>query len=494
MTPHIARQADIVAIIGAGVSGLAAGCFLARNGFAVKVLEANSKVGGCCATTTLKGYTFNDGAVYLPLVNVLDHGFARLGLVRDRVLPLRKIGANFSARLPDGAVVTLGDGMNLSVEGHAVDKARLECELKRLVERWQPFLRLLNEEIAVHPFSAWRMLRKGWRQALKLRGTVASELRRAVTDDAVRAALSGALLYSGQPPEKLPTATLIGLVAMMNEGFYLPEGGMGRIPDVLGTALQRLGGEVVLNSKVERIVMAAGRASAVDSEGQGRVEARAIISTTSAMSTYTSLLEPRNVPAAMLRKVETARLSHQSVSLQFGLSNRIKTEGHLNMVLPELEQQREIFAQKPTEVKWPIYFVPTLTLPELAPPGGSVIEMFHPVAADVPLSEWDEEKREALTLSAIRRLREVHALDIVVTRVRTPQSLSQSLHLYRGALYGLSPNAGPREQFGHRTPIPGLYLAGGQSAYPGYGVATSMMSGILAAEALMKGFNVNRKA
>jgi len=59
----------------------------------------------------------------------------------------------------------------------------------------------------------------------------------------------------------------------------------------------------------------------------------------------------------------------------------------------------------------------------------------------------------------------------------------QDLHLYQGAVYGLSPAADPWTLFPHKTPIPGLYLAG-QTTFPGFGVANAAMSGIFAAEAL----------
>ncbi len=97
-----------VVIIGGGVAGLTAANLLARQGFAVAVFEASDKVGGCCATTTLGGYTFNDGAVHLALINVLDHAFAKVGLTRAERLPLRKIAAKYSATMPDETVVTPG--------------------------------------------------------------------------------------------------------------------------------------------------------------------------------------------------------------------------------------------------------------------------------------------------------------------------------------------------------------------------------------------------
>ena len=44
------RPAETVVIIGGGLSGLAAGALLARRGFAVRLFEANDKLGGSCAT------------------------------------------------------------------------------------------------------------------------------------------------------------------------------------------------------------------------------------------------------------------------------------------------------------------------------------------------------------------------------------------------------------------------------------------------------------
>lgn len=471
-----------VAVIGAGLSGLAAGCLLARNGFAVRVFEANGKVGGCCATTALGGFTFNDGAVYLPLVSLLDHGFERLGLDRGRILPVKRVATNLQATLPDGTVVTLGEGLDVTVEGRRVDPARVQADLHGLMRRWEPVLRWVTEEVATHPFSSWRILRSGWRHLPKLRGTVAAELRRHVGDEAVRAALSGILLYAGVPPEAMPASALVGLVAMMREGFHLPEGGMGKIPDALSTAFEEYGGRLFLNSEVERIAVARGRVRGVDVKGQGRVEAAAVISTTSAMATYGTLLDPGVVPAATLRRVGRARLSHRAVSLQLGLSNRIESRSFLNMVLPMMERQREIFGEDASGIEWPIYFVPTTTLPDLAPPGGSVVEMFRPVTPD--LDEGDRVK-ETVAEAAVRALRRLHDLDIAVTRVRGPRDFAETLHLYRGALYGISPIVALGEQFPNRAPLPGLFLAGGQSTHPGYGVPASVMSGIFAAEALM---------
>jgi phytoene desaturase len=478
------QRTDTVVIIGGGVAGLAAGCLLARNGFEVQLFEANSKLGGCCATTTVDGYTLNDGAVYLAVANVLDYGFAKLGLSRPELLPLRKITQNCSAILVDGTLVRIGDGLDVQVEGRGVDVDRLRGELRGLVAKWEPVLRFASEDLLRHPFSAWRVLRNGWRHLYKLRGTVASELSRAVSDQAVRDALGGMMLYSGLPPDQAPILSILGLIAMMTEGFYLPEGGMGTIPQVLNCALTRNGCKVFLESKIEKIAIKDGHVCGVDVQGHGRIGTGRVISTVSPMSTFSALIDAEHVPAAMQRKLRHARLSHRAVSLQFGLSNTIHPRSHLTTILPPMERQGEIFTQDPQAVTWPTFFVPTLTMPELASNGGSVIEMFHPVRQGVALDDWDENRKEQLTASAIKALERHHDLDIAVTRVRSPRDFRDGMNLYDGAVYGLSPASGPTEYFAQRTPVRGLYLAG-QCTYPGYGVAASVMSGIFAAEALL---------
>lgn len=76
-------------------------------------------------------------------------------------------------------------------------------------------------------------------------------------------------------------------------------------------------------------------------------------------------------------------------------------------------------------------------------------------------------------------------MDIAVKRMASPKDYLDRMHLYGGAVYGLSLAAGPGAQFTAKTPIHGS-LQAGKTAYPGYGVGPAAMSGIFAAEALMK--------
>lgn len=447
---------------------------------------ANDKLGGCCASTRLGGYTFNDGALFLALPGMLDQLFNRLDLDRSAILPLRKISALQRSTLPDGTIVTFDEqaGISLEGDGSAAATAKAREELEAFLKKWDPLLHLFADDILIHPLSLTRLLAKGWRHLHLFRGTAASSLNNAFSHEAVRSAMAGTLLFTGMPPDRMPAASLLSLAAMFRQGYFIPEGGMGAIPEVLGHAVRELGGEIRLKAKVNRIVVNNGRVCGIDVENEGVVEADAVLSTTSGMHTFTSLLSERDVPAKMARKVRRSVLSHKGLVLQLGLSNKIDAGSYSNNTIPFLGDQNQLFMPDQQKLRWPIYMVPTISLPELAPPGGSIVELLPPIRQDLPAGEWSEERKEAVAAHAIERLKEMHEINIAVQRILSPREFQNNMHLYADALYGLSPLANPATLFPYRSPIRALYQAG-QTTWPGFGVASTGLSGIMAAETLL---------
>lgn len=475
-----------VAVIGAGMAGLAAARLLCLEGVPVTVYEANDKVGGCCAATRVGGYAFNDGALFLAFPGMLDRLFQRLELDRPSTLPLRRLSALQRTVLPDGTVVTFDQEAGVSLEGGAqaaTDVAR--GELRDFLAKWDPLLRLFADEILVHPLSLSRFVARGWRYLHLLRGTAASHLNSSFSNESIRAAMSGMLLFAGMPPDRMPAASLLSLAAAFRQGHFVPEGGMGSIPEALGRAVRDGGGEIHLDSRVNRILVTNGRVHGIDVENEGVVEVGAVISTTSGMHTCRSLLSEDDVPARMARKVRRAALSHRGFVLQLGLSNQIDVGSYSNGVLPFLRDQGQLFQPDRHELRWPVYMVPTIAVPDLAPAGGSIVEVLPPIPQGLRAEDWSEERKEEVAAQAVERLKGLHEVDIAVRRILSPKEFQNDRHLYAGALYGLAPLADPATLFEHRCAIRALYQAG-QTTWPGFGVASAGLSGVMAAEALMR--------
>src|SRR5882724_13268558 len=80
-----AREVDTI-VVGAGHNGLTAGCYLARAGLDVLVVEASDQIGGMTATNaTLPGapeHRFNEGAIQLTGIFRLSEIASELDLPR----------------------------------------------------------------------------------------------------------------------------------------------------------------------------------------------------------------------------------------------------------------------------------------------------------------------------------------------------------------------------------------------------------------------------
>lgn len=338
------------------------------------------------------------------------------------------------------------------------------------------------KDVIVRPFSLSTLLRKGWRELPKLRGTVADELERMVRDPAVRAAMGGVTLYTGLAPQQTPVLQILGLIALLADRFYLPEGGMGRIGDVLAARFSLLGGKIHTRSPVQRILVENARARGVVVAG-AQVKADAVLSTVSGMATCLHLLDPQVVPSSLSRKARKAPLSQKAMSIQIGLRTRIDADSHFMARLPRMEDLDALLRPAGVAAGWLSYAVPTVTMPELAEHGGSIIECHPGIDQAVAAEEWTADAARRIADGVIELLSRWHRLDVAVVRVRSPRQFQHDMGLYGGAIYGLSPAAGAMAHFPHKTPIDGLFLAG-QTTYPGYGVAPAMWSGIFAAQAI----------
>jgi phytoene dehydrogenase-like protein len=124
---------DTVVVIGAGVAGLTAAAWLARKGVHVAVLEAAPKVGGCCGTTELQGYRFNDGAQFL-MSQMMAAVFRELEIDAS-TLALRRVRTPLLTELTDGTRVQIDANLKVSCLRGRLDTDR-EVELQRMLRRW----------------------------------------------------------------------------------------------------------------------------------------------------------------------------------------------------------------------------------------------------------------------------------------------------------------------------------------------------------------------
>lgn len=475
-----------VIIIGAGVAGLAAGSYLARQGFQVTVLEANPKIGGCCGATEIDGYTFNDGAQYLVYPKLLDLVFSQLGFDRSEILPMRRVTTPGTTHFANGISVSIGNRFQIAVENGHIDVAVAQQELAQLVQKWAPVDDIVTDgELVLNPFSALTLLSKAWKHLPKFTRTLKTELELSFSDPIFRSAVAAQLLYAGAPLDRLPAVSIIAFVNGLRDGMHLPEGGMGKIPDALAHTLHQHGGQIFLNTRVRSISVRNGHVCGVETDGSGFVEADFVISTVNAMATYQFLLDESDQPKQLVRQAKKTSLSMRAFCIQLGMSNKLNTQSHIHHIVPMIDDLRHFIQPARDTPEWGYYSTPTIVAPELAPDGHSILEYVPAIRQDESTSAWDDQRIDDIANRSIDCLQSRHPMNIEVKRIRSPREFEKQLNLYHGAIYGVSAAKGLTGLFAHKTPIKGLYLAG-QTTYPGLGVPTAALSGIHASKILMQ--------
>lgn len=474
-----------IVVLGAGVAGLAAAAELVRQGWPVTVVEAGSQVGGCCGTTELSGYRFNDGAQYIMLPQlvrlVLDH----LGIDQAR-LPLRRARTPLQTELADGTHVRLHPDLRVEVLAGSVDAGQAQAEVEHMLDRWRPLLdSLAGDDWLLGPIGPTQAARRLGPHLPLFARSLQAELERCFTDPSFRAVMAGHLLFAGAPARRFPAPSILALVSVLADGLFVPDGGMGRLTDVLAEAVRQGGGRIILEAQVDRIRRTPDGSFSVDAGSAGKFNGGCVLSTVSPYTTLGKMLQGERLPYPWRRRLARPRHSMRVFSVQLGLTGPVSTLAHLSHILPAPPEMEVYFTPQRDAVEWVYASVPSLVAPGLAPAGGSVVELYPAIPQSDPASAWDAGRSDRLARQAIDWLRSREPIEVAVQRVRSPGDFERRLGLPEGGIYGVDPAAGFTALFPQRTPVPGLYLAG-QSCFPGFGVPMAAISGIRAARLMSR--------
>ena len=255
-----------IVIIGAGIGGLTTGALLAKAGYNVTVLEAQTYPGGSAGTFYHQGYQFDAGATVAGGFHATGP-HALIGKLLNIQWPVRQHDPAWVVHLPDHQVALTQD--NASVVNNFPDTAEfweeqsaiadLGWQLSAYGTPWPPtnvseFGQLIQAGLAHFPADL-RLLPFAF-------GTVADWLRwRGLEDNRVfRRFMDAQLLISAQTTSDNVNA-LWGATALdlARQGVFHVEGGMGGLAHTLVDAIRSLGGQVLFRRQVRRIAVENGR-------------------------------------------------------------------------------------------------------------------------------------------------------------------------------------------------------------------------------------------
>lgn len=323
-------------VVGAGINGLVAAAELAGAGWRVALVDERDRIGGFVASDalTLDGFTHDTFSSWHPLF-LAGAGYADLGedLHRHGLVYCNTDGpvtASVSAR---GAVVA-----HRSAEETAAafddpgDRDAYTAMLAQLVG-WAPHVfGALGSELRPGD-----LLRLGYGAARQLGRAGLPELLRASAQSGralVRERFSGHevdqlwspwLLHAGLAPDQATGGLMLPVMAftMHEVGLPVVEGGAGNFAAAFSALLAERGVDVLLGTRVDRIEVRGGRATAVH-VGSTRIAAtRAVLASTSTHQLYDELLPAEAVDAAGRKAASQHRPGRAAAQIHLALDRPV---------------------------------------------------------------------------------------------------------------------------------------------------------------------------
>lgn len=256
--------------IGAGVGGLTTAALLAKAGYDVTVLEAQTYPGGCASSFTHKGFLFDSGATVIGgfqpggphqivseqlglSFSIQRHEPAWITHLPDRSIALTAEFDDVANKLPGSDAFwkqqrRIGDlAWKLSADG----LPWFPADLNELVQVTKTVVKNLPQTLGAAPFTFITVY--DWMKRLNLH-----------TDPALIRFLDSQLLISAQTTTKHVNA-MYGATALhlVRQGVYHIEGGVGSIALKLAEKLESLGGKLLYRHRATHIKVREGRAVGV---------------------------------------------------------------------------------------------------------------------------------------------------------------------------------------------------------------------------------------
>jgi phytoene desaturase len=476
-----------VAVIGAGLGGLAVALRLQGMGCEVTVLEQRLTPGGRASRRHAGGFTWDTGPSLITMPWVLEDAFAAGGLDLHREVRLRRLDPLYRIRWAG--------------ESRTFDFADSPAALREQVGRFSAAdARRVDDFLAaLRPIYEQAILGAGRRAVGDLRSFAAllpalarlgaalplhRFVARFFAHPRVREAFSFHSLFIGGDPFRVPAVYAALVYLQVLDGGWYADGGVYSLVEAMARPL-----DVRCGARVEAVETRGGRVCAVRLAGGERIAADAVISNADVLRTD-ALLGRR--PA-----VRRLRPTMSCFLLYLGLDRAFEALLHHTLLVGPGYRDfiRTVTRGRVLPRTFSTYVhAPARTEPAMAVPGGDSLAVLLPVPNLRAAVDWDHEA-DRLRDALVADLERSFGLDGLGGAVRveqrmTPVDFLRDLGAVDGNAFAVEPTL---HQSAYMRPpnrvrgVAGMYHVGG-GTHPGAGIpgvllGAGVTAGLVAADA-----------
>jgi phytoene desaturase len=482
-----------VVVIGAGLAGLSAACYLKMHGCDVTVVEQEQQPGGRAGLLYRDGFTFETGPTVLTMPGLIADAIRAVTGDRSRnlgeLLPMRRLDPAYRACFADGSTINVRYGREAMRDEIAntcgsVDAAAFEefvDWLRRLYVLEMPKFIDRNYDSPLSLLSSPRALA----QLLRLGafGRLGATVRKRFADPRLHRLFSFQSMYAGLSPDS--ALALYAVITYMDtiEGVWSPEGGMYAVPTVMAQVAEKAGAVFRYRDPAETILRSpTGRVAGVRTSSGARIMADAVVCTLDLPTAYQRLLgdlrPPRAVrrgrysPSAVVwhvgvRGVPDRPIAHHNIHFGYEWSSAFDALLKRGRLMPDPSR---------------LVTIPSLDDPTMAPTGCSTLYILEPVPNLNGKINWSIEAGPLRERLQAFLAQQGYPTAVITQNLMTPLDW-KAQGMAAGTPFALAhtfSQTGPFRPSNVERRLPGMFFAG-SGTVPGVGVPMVLISGKLAA-------------
>lgn len=484
-----------IVVIGGGFGGLGAAIRLAARGHDVELFEKRDQLGGRAYAYEIDGFRFDGGPTVITVPSMFDDLWRAAGRKREdyfELVPVNPYYRIFSDQQQafeyNGNEAFILDQISKFNPGDRDGYVRFMATTRAIFEKG--FVQLADK-----PFLHFSDMLKVAPDLIRLQSylSVYQYVSQFIKDEFLRRCFTfHPLLIGGNP---FDTPSIYAMIHYLERewGIHYAKGGTGAVIEAMGRLFTELGGRVHLNAEISEIMVDPNDHRRVTGVrlGDGRlVTADHVVSNADVAFTYRNLIAAEYRKKYTDRKIDRLKYSMSLFVIYFGTKRLYRDQGlaHHNIILSERYRGllSDIFRAKGLADDFSLYLhMPTLTDPEMAPPGHESFYVLSPVpnlGADIDWAKAAKPYRDR-----IMQFLEDHYLPdlqahIVTEHYIDPRHFKHTLNSHLGAGFSLQPVLTQSAWFrphNRSEDFDNLYFVGA-GTHPGAGLPGVLSSAIIA--------------
>ena len=473
------------AVIGAGVSGIAASIRMRNKGYKVTVYEANSFPGGKLSTETNKGYRFDMGPSVFTMPQYVDDLFILSGKEPRQHFNYIPLDPVYHYFFEDGSMLDAYHGKEKFAEQLAAKTNDKKEDIIRYLDKTETIYKLTEEVFLknslhrLRNFFTWPILR-GILNFGKIGAfdTMNSANKKAFKDPRLVQIFNRYATYNGSSPFLSPaTLNVIAHVEIVKGAFY-PVGGMFSITESLVKLAKEIGVQFNFSTPVREIIIENKKVNGIRTDHE-TMDYDIVISNMDVYNSYQKLMPNIKKPMKTLNQPK----SSSGIIFYWGIKKEFKELGLHNILFGKNYEEEfdTIFSKKSISSDPTIYLnITSKHTPEDAPPGCENWFSFINVPNNSG-QDWDlfvADARENM-IKKINRILKTDIRPLIdAEMVFDPRVIENRTSSAFGAIYGNSSNnkfAAFLRHANFSKDIKGLYFCGG-SVHPGPSIPLCLLS------------------